>query len=101
PSTKLRTALCTAAGTIPGPCPWDNNHGNPVGFLGAWTAAAYDSLRNRTYVFGGGHADSSINSMCWYDWNASGAMTCTARTQNTLPTDIMEVYPDGRPVSRH
>lgn len=80
---------------------------NPQGWTGprsimdAWSGGAYDSLRDRLIVWGGGHMDYAGNEVYVFDVNS------LAWTRLTEPTPDRQVianaarYADGRPSSRH
>ena len=67
--------------------------------MAAWSGGAYDSIRDRLIVWGGGHADYSGNEIYAFDINTE------KWTRVTEPSDPVEpgvlYYPDGLPTSRH
>jgi len=97
--TKLRSVLCTPTS----PCLWDDNHGNPANFLGAWSGGY--ARGNIVGYHGGGGPDCSINAVAEIDFGANPVtMTCGAKSSPTMRPETGVTagkYADGRPVSVH
>lgn len=66
-----------------------------------WSSGAYDSLRDRLVIFGGGHMDYSGNELYAFDVNT---LQWQQLTQPSAPEDVSKtdpIYADGRPSSVH
>lgn len=73
----------------------------PRSVMDAWSGGAYDTLRDRLIIWGGGHMDYSGNEIYVFD------LETLAWTRLTEPTPDKQVvtnsarYADGQPSSRH
>ena len=66
-----------------------------------WSGGAYDSLRDRLVIFGGGHQNYDGNELYAFDVNT---LEWLQLTQPTAPENILRgtiAYADGRPTSVH
>ncbi|HNP37824.1 MAG TPA: hypothetical protein PKK10_18430 [Woeseiaceae bacterium] len=90
PGSKLEAAF---------PTPTPPGITGPRSVMDAWSGGAYDSVRDRLIVWGGGHCDYAGNEIYVFDIETS------VWTRLTEPsTQIVEGvshYPDGLPSSRH
>ncbi|HNP37823.1 MAG TPA: hypothetical protein PKK10_18425, partial [Woeseiaceae bacterium] len=90
PGAKLETVF---------PTPTPPGMTGPRSVMDAWSGGAYDSVRDRLIVWGGGHCDYAGNEIYVFDIETS------VWTRLTEPsTQIVEGvshYPDGLPSSRH
>jgi len=97
------------------PSPWPPELGRAAGAIDAWNGAAFDPMRHRLVVFGGGHYDGGDNSIYTFDltdfaWhtpyvtkNAEDGYYYADRGRHpelNLPNSI-EPYPDGSAIVRH
>ncbi len=69
------------------------------GVMDAWNGGAYDSIRDRLIVWGGGHNDYSGNELYAFDVNSERWIRLTDPSDPVEPEVLY--YPDGRPTSRH
>jgi hypothetical protein len=97
PNTRIRP-LCPLPSADPG------EFGVCQNVTGAWSGGAFDSLRNKLYIFGGGHADYAGNEIYVLDVSA---LQLTRLNQPSFPVrdgcvaGTNASYADGRPVARH
>jgi len=70
-------------------CPTSLNHYSCDYVMAAWGGGAYDSVRDRLIIFGGGHADSFYNNVFAFDLSTSQWLRLTE-----LPTPL-DNLPDG------
>lgn len=76
------------------------------GVVKAWSGGAYDSVRRRMLVWGGGHEDYWGNELYGFDLRTG---TWSRVTEPSVPPDgtssaaffSQDPLPDGQPVSRH
>ena len=96
PNTRIRT-LCPLPDANPGEfgvCP----------SVTAYSGGAFDNLRNRLYILGGGHADYAGNEVYVLDLNL---MQMSRINEPSFPVrdgcaeGNNSMYADGRPVARH
>ena len=84
------------------PCPANNcNYSGAPGqksVILAWSGGAYDTKRDRLILWGGGHGDYGGNEIYGFDVNTLKWIMLTKPSTNIADG---EVYPDGRPSSRH
>ncbi len=84
------------------PCPANNcNYSGATGqksVILAWSGGAYDTKRDRLILWGGGHGDYAGNEIYGFDVNTLKWIMLTKPSTNIADG---EVYPDGRPSSRH
>lgn len=66
--------------------------------VSAWSSGAYDSQRQRIWIFGGGHNDYGGNELYYFDLKT---FTWIQATQPSQPPFNKDPLDDGRPVSRH
>ena len=94
PNSKLEPFL---------PVPIPPNWSGPDSIMGSWSGGAYDSLRDRLIVWGGGHNDYGGNEIYTFDlaslswariWGPSPNIPAAGGSCN-------EAYTDGNPASRH
>ena len=69
------------------------------GVMDAWSGGAYDSIRDRLIVWGGGHSDYSGNEIYAFDINTEKWIRVTNPSDPVQPSVLY--YPDGLPTSRH
>ena len=70
--------------------------------ISAWGGGAFDSLRNRLILFGGGHNDYYGNEVYVFDLNAMAFERLTDPSSGFVVGGVcVNALPDGRPVSRH
>lgn len=83
------------------PCPANDcaYSGNQKNVMAAWSSAAYDTLRERLVVWGGGHSDYGGNEIYAFDINTLSWSRLTNPSTNIA--DNVDPYPDGRPNPRH
>ena len=66
--------------------------------IGPESGAAYDTVRDRLVVFGGGHADSADNALYVFDLNTLQWSRLNDPALRTDPTDTLQAtgyYPDA------
>lgn len=94
PSTTLSTL---------DPCPTNNcsYSGNTFfkSIMQSWGGATFDTLRNRLFVWGGGHANYGGNDVYAFDVDDMEWVVLTEPSDP--PADNAEEASDGNPVSRH
>ena len=77
----------------------------PPGFRGAimdaWSGGAYDTVRDRLIVWGGGHGDYAGNEVYVFDINTMSWSRLTDPSADTGGSEVGGLYPDGLPRSRH
>ena len=78
-------------------CP--NDWGSQNGVINAWNSAAFDTLRNRLIVWGGGHSDYAGNEI--YAFSVDTLSWNRITNHSTNVADDVDPYPDGRPNPRH
>jgi len=83
------------------PCPSNNcsYSGSQKNVINAWNSAAFDTLRNRLIVWGGGHVDYGGNEI--YAFNIDTLSWSRLTNPSTNIADDVDPYPDGRPNPRH
>jgi len=83
------------------PCPSNNCNysGSQKNVVNAWNSAAFDTLRNRLIVWGGGHVDYGGNEI--YAFNIDTLSWSRLTNPSTNIADDVDPYPDGRPNPRH
>jgi hypothetical protein len=70
--------------------------------VGAWSGGAYDTLRNRMIIWGGGHNDYYGNELYAFDVNSLSWERLTDPDLDfELYQDCVETHASGNPVSRH
>jgi hypothetical protein len=70
--------------------------------IGAWSGGAYDTLRNRMIIWGGGHNDYYGNELYAFDVNTLSWERLTDPDLDfELYQDCVETHASGNPVSRH
>jgi hypothetical protein len=70
--------------------------------IGAWSGGAYDTLRNRMIIWGGGHNDYYGNELYAFDVNSLSWERLTDPDLDfSLYQDCVETHASGNPVSRH
>lgn len=74
--------------------------------IGAWSSGAFDSIRRRMMVWGGGHADYGGNELYGFDLRTGTWSRVTEPSlvpAGTMPANFFnrDPLPDGQPVSRH
>jgi len=80
-------------------CPPDRSDYMCRSVVGAWSGGAWDPVHRQMLIFGGGHGDSSDNSLYAFDL---GTLTW-ARLTEPSPAEMKDAdpLPDGQPASRH
>src|SRR5581483_650850 len=77
----------------------------PAAVMSAWGDGAYDTLRNRLIIHGGGHADYSGNEIYVFDINSlSWSRPWGPSLLSSIPLStalVSETYLDGNPTSVH
>ena len=97
PNTRIRP-LCPLPDADPG------EFGTCQAVTGAWSGGAFDSLRNRLYILGGGHADYAGNEVYVLDLNLlqlSRLNEPSYPVRDGCADGSDSSYADGRPVARH
>lgn len=94
PNSKLEPFL-------PNPIP--PNWGGPDSIMGAWSGGAYDTLRDRLIVWGGGHNDYGGNEIYTFDLVTGTWDRIWGPSLDIPPVGgpCNEAYSDGNPASRH
>jgi hypothetical protein len=70
--------------------------------IGAWSGGAYDTLRNRMIIWGGGHNDYYGNELYAFDVNTLSWERLTDPDLDfELYQDCVETHASGNPVGRH
>lgn len=70
--------------------------------LNAWSGGAFDTLRNRLVLWGGGHGDYYGNELYALDLNLMKFQRLTDPSPGfVISGPCVPVLPDGNPVSRH
>lgn len=70
----------------------------PAAVVDAWSGGAYDPVRRRMLVWGGGHSDYCGNELYAFDLQK---LRWLRLTEPSLPPYNRDPLSDGRPVSRH
>lgn len=86
------------------PDPLPPNWSGPGALIGSWNSGAYDSIRDRLIVWGGGHNDYGGNEVYVFDvetmaWSRIWGPSPNIPEAGNDPCN--ETYPDGNPASRH
>lgn len=97
PNSRLDAAL---------PNPEPPGGTGPSAIVDAWSGGAYDTMRDRLLVWGGGHGDYGGNEVYAFDINALTWSRIWGPTNVSLipwppPSPCVNTYADGNPVSRH
>jgi hypothetical protein len=83
----------------PNPAPAGNT--GPSSIMIAWSGGAYDSVRDRLIVWGGGHSDYSGNELYVFDLTTLAWSRLTDPSDPSGGSDSSGLYGDGRPRSNH
>ncbi len=83
------------------PSPLPPGTARPSGIMSKWNGAAYDHVRDRLIVWGGGHRGYAGNEIYAFDVNNMKWIRLTDPTPDTKLTDGTSAYTDGNPSSRH
>lgn len=88
PDTKMRAV-----------CPADLDASACTNVIAAWSGGAWDPVHRQLLVFGGGHGDSSDNTLYAFEL---GTLRWSALTEHS-PAEYRDgdPLPDAQPVSRH
>ncbi len=86
---------------LPDPLP-QVGYGDPSAIMAAWSGGAYDSLRDRLIVWGGGHGNYSGNEVYAFQLATRAWVRLTDPSPTTLflVEPSQDVNPDGTPVAR-
>jgi hypothetical protein len=76
---------------------------NAGGYLGvsAYSGAAYDTLRGRILLNGGGHFDGANNGIWAISLRQNTPSVAQIGASSPAQPDNVEAYPDGKPSARH
>ena len=70
----------------------------PSAIVTGWSGGAYDPIRHKMFVWGGGHTNYCGNELYAFDVNS---LTWERYTEPSLPPYDRDPLADGNPVSRH
>lgn len=82
----------------PGLAPWHGVSGLPA-IMSAWSSAAFDTMRGRLAIWGGGHSDYAGNEVYVFDVETLAWERLTAPSIDVSVTGST-LYPDGQPRAR-
>jgi hypothetical protein len=92
PDSKLRAVV---------PSPRPAGLTGPESIMIAWSGGAFDTVRDRLIVWGGGHGDYAGNELYVFDLNNLEWSRLTDPSAPSGGSDSSGVYGDGRPRSTH
>jgi len=86
------------------PDPLPPSDGGPDALISSWNSGAYDTLRARLIVWGGGHRDYGGNEIYGFDiasltWQRIWGPSPNIPDTSSAP--CVDTYDDGNPASRH
>ena len=90
PNSRLETVF---------PNPTPPGISGPASVMDAWSGGAYDSVRDRLIVWGGGHCDYAGNELYTFDVATESWARVTEPSSPVV--EGVSHYPDGNPSSRH
>jgi hypothetical protein len=77
-------------------CPPPYEHYGCDAVMSAWSGGAFDSVRDRLVIFGGGHSDSYYNNVFAFDLASMTWLRMTELPAGVTGTDVPPVFQDKR-----